>query len=276
VQFGEVVLVGWRPFPDYWPAATDGTIPLFESYIVELFWQIPESTNIPYFFYIAYIDNEVRYAGVDRPLGSVSFPHRTTEQWQPDVIYGEIVGFNVESDVPQERSGQVRIGVWYVDEHDDIINVSTATDEGYYIMDSLAVFNILRPPAPPDLPESELVFGELIALRGYSVPETAHPDKTITLSFYWEALRDVPDNYTLFLHLVDENGEIAAQRDSEPVPHLLTDNWVADYPLLAEIPLTLPQTTGVYHLYAGLYNESGRLSVDALDNRVLLAEVTIE
>lgn len=276
VLFEDVRLVGWRPLPNYWPAATDGYAPVFESYIVELFWEITEPTTTQYNFYIAYIDNEQRYTGVDRPIGAVSFPHRTTETWQTGTIHGEVVGFRMDDDVPQERSGQVRIGVWTADDNGNISNISTAANQGFFVLDTLAVFNPYVPREIPELPVSDLIFGDMIALRAYVIPTNAAPNETITLQLVWEALRDVPDNYTLFLHVVDDSETIVAQIDPQPMPQLLTDNWIPEYPLYSELSLTMPDATGTYRLYAGLYNAGGRLTVDAPDNRVLLETIEVE
>src|SRR5690606_29482175 len=132
-------------------------------------------------FYIAYIDNEQRYTGVDRPIGAVSFPHRMTNTWQTGIIHGEVVGFRVDDDVPQERSGQVRIGVWTADEAGNITNIATGDNQGFFVLDTLAVFNPYVEHEVPALPASDIVFGELIALKGYAIPETAAPDETIIL-----------------------------------------------------------------------------------------------
>jgi 4-amino-4-deoxy-L-arabinose transferase-like glycosyltransferase len=276
IQFEGVRLVGWRPLPQFWSAPVDGYVPVFEPYIVELFWDVPEPTATPYNFYIAYVDNEQRYIGIDHPIGAVSFPSHTTDKWQPGTIYGEIVGFRLDDDVPQERSGQVWIGVWTADESGTITNIAANNNQGFVVLDTLAVFNPFRLPQVPELPTSNLVFGEMIALRGYAIPASASPNEPITLQFHWEALHDIPDNYTMFLHLVDSDETIAAQADPQPIPHLLTDNWLPNYPLYSELSLTMPDATGTYRLYAGLYNAAGRLAVDAPDNRVLLGEISVE
>jgi hypothetical protein len=44
---------------------------------------------------------------------------------------------------------------------------------------------------------------------------------------------------------------------------------------MADLPLVMPSKSGSYMVYAGLYNEVGRLSVDAPDNRVLLGSITL-
>jgi len=273
--FGEVTLVGWRNL-DEWAYVRDGWIPLFESYAVELFWQINEPTDTTYNFFIAYIDNEQRYDAVDAPLGAVSFPETTTDEWQPGRIYGEIINLRLDDDVPQERSAQIRVGVWYWSESGELIDVPRDNGEQNILIQHIALFNNGRIPSPPELPSVDINFADLIALRGYTLPETAAPGETITVSFYWEAVNNITEDYRLFLHVIDENGETTTQGDNRPVPELFSYNWMVGYPLYSELPLPMPETPGTYEIYAGLYNDAGRLAVDAPDNRILLGTAIVE
>lgn len=61
------------------------------------------------------------------------------------------------------------------------------------------------------------VFGDEFDLLGYEVePQVASPGETINLTLYWRA-RTVPSNdYTVFVHLVDERGITYGQHDSPP------------------------------------------------------------
>ncbi len=84
------------------------------------------------------------------------------------------------------------------------------------------------------------------------------------------------EDYRVFLHVVDDTGEIATQGDTRPVPQLFTYNWMVAYPLMSELSLTMPSVAGAYDIYAGIYNNSGRLTVDAPENRVLLGTIVVE
>lgn len=273
-RFGDVVLLGWRPV-DVWPAARNSWVQVFESYGVELFWQVAEATETEYLFFIAYVDNATRYDAIDLPIGAVSFPPYTTDRWTTDTVYGEILNLQIDDDVPQAHSGQIRVGVWYWDTEGQIVNVPAENGEANVLLQPLAVFNSYQPPQTPDLPASDFLFGDLIALRGYDLPENAAPNETVTISFYWEALENIDSDYTLLLHVQDENGEVVTQGDNLPTPNLFTSNWATNYPLLAELPLTMPAEAGDYEIYAGLYNEAGRLSTNAPDNRILLGTITV-
>lgn len=274
-HFDEVTLVGWRTL-DEWDFVRNGWIPIFESYAVELFWEVSEPTDTTYNFFMAYIDEGQRYDAIDTPIGSVSFPDTTTDEWQAGRIYGEIISLRLDEDIPQARSAQIRVGVWYWDEAGMIVNVPRDNGEENILIQNIAVFNNGNLPSAPDLPESDLIFGDLIALRGYELPERAGISETIQIPFYVEALNNITQDYRLFLHVVDGNSEIVSQGDSRPVPNLFTYNWMPDYPLYSELPLMMPDIPGTYEVYGGLYNDSGRLSIDAPDNRVLFGTVVVE
>ncbi|MCS6802029.1 MAG: fused MFS/spermidine synthase [Chloroflexota bacterium] len=70
----------------------------------------------------------------------------------------------------------------------------------------------LPAPAPPEIPLGAH-FGELIALEGLSIRREG-ADLAVTL--VWRAERDVPTNYVVFVHLLDERGTIVAQSDQPP------------------------------------------------------------
>ena len=108
-------------------------------------------------------------------------------------------------------------------------------------------------PAAPYVVEAN--FGPDIQLHSYymGVPTNGLLD----LAFYWKALAEPAANYTVFVHLVDETGQIVSQVDSVPAGGARpTTGWregevVTDSHNLP-IPDDLPP--GVYHVNAGLYN----------------------
>ena len=274
-HFGDVTLVGWRYLVE-WSYLEDGYVPVFESYAIELFWQISAETEIPYNFFLAYIDNGQRYDAIDTPLGTVSFPNNTTDEWRVGQIYGEIVSLRLDEDIPQATSAQIRVGVWYWDEDGLIINVARDNGKENILIQNIAVFDEGNVPPIPDLPTINLNFGDKIELIGYDIPETANSGETISLAFAWQATQNMTEDYRVFLHVIDENGEIATQGDNRPMPNLFTYNWMIGYPLMSELPLEMPTQAGTYEIYAGVYNDSGRLPVDAPDNRVLLGTIVVE
>ncbi len=90
----------------------------------------------------------------------------------------------------------------------------------------------LMPPAPVPPPPLarplEIRAADQIALIATSLPADdalASGDEAIELQINWEALAHPARAYTLFLHLVDDSGGLAAQYDGPPVAGFATDAW---------------------------------------------------
>ncbi len=117
-------------------------------------------------------------------------------------------------------------------------------------------------------------FGDEMRLLGYEMGETAvSPDQRITITLYWQAAKQMTRPYTVFVHVVGEDGQFAAQQDNMPQQNgLPTTCWldgevVADsYELLID-----PETAvGEYTLLVGVYSlDSGeRLPIISQDEFV--------
>ena len=77
--------------------------------------------------------------------------------------------------------------------------------------------------------ETDVSFGDAIHLIGYDLDATTiTPGNSLSLTFYWQAASTPADNYSLFVHLVPDNGgALVAQADGAPArpdtPHTLVD-----------------------------------------------------
>ena len=99
--------------------------------------------------------------------------------------------------------------------------------------------------------------GGRVRLLGYSLDaQQVAPGETLLLTLYWQALAPMEERYTVFTHLLDEEGQIQAQMDGEPQGGgLPTDRWavgqvVQDNYALAVSPGARP---GPHLLEAGMY-----------------------
>jgi hypothetical protein len=124
--------------------------------------------------------------------------------------------------------------------------------------------------------------GSQIALVGYDVKYQMSNVKyqTVELVLHWQALRETSEGYTVFVHLVDGNGAVRAQKDDMPMSGTYpTTLWqpgefVSDAYTLS-LPPDLPP--GEYTLEAGMYlAETGaRLPVAGDDDRIVLTKMEI-
>ena len=98
-------------------------------------------------------------------------------------------------------------------------------------------------------------FGPAIRLHSYytGVPT----DGLLNIAFYWQATARPDTDYVVFVHLVDEAGNIVSQIDSVPVGGARpTTTWRAGEVITDIHNLLVPDDLppGTYHLNVGLYN----------------------
>lgn len=95
--------------------------------------------------------------------------------------------------------------------------------------------------------ETSVTFGNAIQLTGYDLT----PANQLTL--YWRSLAPVDADLTLFVHLLDEAGNIIAQADAPPTNGVYPTRWWSPGELIAD-RRELPAAPGVVSLRLGLYN----------------------
>jgi hypothetical protein len=78
----------------------------------------------------------------------------------------------------------------------------------------------------------------------------------MSLVLYWQALRPLPYDYTVFVHLRDANGRTLAQADHQPLAPVYPPTlWPAGETVRERSVLTLPEgvSPGSYGLWVGVY-----------------------
>jgi hypothetical protein len=99
--------------------------------------------------------------------------------------------------------------------------------------------------------------GTDISLRGYQVEsQSVSPGQILNLSLYWQALAQPDRNYKVFVQLLSSEGQLVAQRDSQPLDGFHpTSTWRLGQEITDRYGLLLPDTLppGAYQLVAGMY-----------------------
>lgn len=128
--------------------------------------------------------------------------------------------------------------------------------------------------------------GEAVVLLGYNLDlREVERGAAIRLTLYWQPQAPIPGDYKVFVHLLDTNSRISAQRDGVPALGVRpTTSWVGgevisdDYTL--QVPMDAP--TGVHVIEVGMYDPitGSRLptydaEVRPLGDRLLLEEVHV-
>jgi uncharacterized membrane protein len=121
-------------------------------------------------------------------------------------------------------------------------------------------------PQPPAIRSPLAVtIGDLFRLAGYDL--TVRDASTAQLRLWWQALRPPGARYTVFLHVLDQQGRRVWQHDSEPLDGLFpTAEWPPGWYLPDVRRLDLGAlAAGEYRVYVGMYEWGGgdRLPIPA-------------
>jgi hypothetical protein len=95
-------------------------------------------------------------------------------------------------------------------------------------------------------------FGDRVRLLGYDIT----PGQEVKLTLYWQALREMDKNYTVFTHIMSADNKLAGQKDSEPRDgDSPTNFWMRGEVVKDEyrIPFSPDVGPGPYRIELGLY-----------------------
>ncbi len=188
--------------------------------------------------------------------------------------------FNLPPGLETPLAGQVEVTLWNQAE----VALPPTTLAGAPLAEVAARFTI-PPERWPGLAETTPAAGVWqngLALKGYTLaPQPARPGETITATLFWQAGRPVAENYAVFVHVVDEAGQLAAQNDdlprrgAYPIPW-----WPPGQPVEDTHPLVLPPglPPGRYQVRVGLYRpEDGiRLPLATGEDNVTIGDIEVE
>ncbi len=129
----------------------------------------------------------------------------------------------------------------------------------------------IAPARAPDVMPQDVAhrantdFGEQLTLLGYTVTEG---QSQVTIRMYWQAIQPPADDYTVFVHLLDAQGQIVVQRDQQPTGgRMPTSTWPRGYTVADEVILNVPASLapGTYRLVTGVYQPLNMVRLPAVD-----------
>jgi len=255
----ELRLVGYRIEEQYSP---HGIFSPFRPYVVSFYWMLEQPTTIDYSFALKFVVDSQAIDQFDHPIGYVSYPKRSTSEWEPGQIYVEHVGMIVNRfDVPTEISGHLWLDIY---PGRDASRLFTPTGS------SSSTLELARPAIiwgeglfkSTNLIENEenqadLVFGDLLILRGWNLPSRGQHDETVTVTLGWQTTdKQIRDSYAIGVYLQNEHGDFVANFDSPPRNgDLLTSSLPPRYALEDWRVLSLPAQPGTYRVYVAVYRQ---------------------
>jgi len=207
-----------------------------------------------------------------------------TSQWSPGDVFCDVLHLRVESWAPTPAIYQVEVGLFSPDTHTRLI----ARNSAGILLEPLVIDTVKVRPlqySAPRIPYPlEVDLGEVIRLKGYNLEPfaTTHPGETIRLDLYWQAVSSITQDYTVFVHLRNPQGETIAQADSPPQEGKYPTSWWDVGEIVTDTHfLTVPQNTlpGRYTIYVGMYllDTGERLPVTSNPNgEIVLCSIVVD
>jgi len=271
---GRIELVGYRLEPT--------VVAPGESVAVTLYWRALQAMEHDWSVFVHLVgDNDLIIGQRDMYPGQGNYP---TSMWTPGDAIADTYVLSVSPTALTPTEAQVVVGLYRLDTGERLFVLDAA---GVPTRDSLPLGRVSLPARVVDgIPNPTFLnLGDEVALIGYALDRTAAaPGESFHLTLYWEALRDLDTNYSVFTHVLGEEHRLWAQDDGWPLDgDAPTATWRKGQRIVDPYELTVAPDAppGVYDLEVGMYDASGaRLNLlgpggHVQDNRILLGQVRI-
>jgi hypothetical protein len=251
IRFGNVYrLVGYA----YAPQQPKSGQPIELS----LFWQLDRppdhADNLDVSVQLALRDPEKRVASIDTLLGAPRYP---SSIWRSGETILQRFILPVPQDAPAPALYWFNVGVYnaQTNEHLPADLAGQPLPEGMARIGPITI-KADADATPDPLYATRYEFDNAISLRGYDV--TLSPEETeVQVVLYWQAFALPTADWTVFVHLLDKEGQLVAQHDAQPAAgNYPTDQWQPGDQVIDMHALTLPDSKNLsgYTLRVGLYN----------------------
>jgi mannosyltransferase len=154
--------------------------------------------------------------------------------------------------------------------------MSTLNNAAYQLnaewIDNIRLERYVSPATFDNVETVNVQFGEHITLESYALSATTvSPNDALQIQLQWMTDAPLETRYKVFVQLLNSDGLLVAQRDSEPSGgQALTTLWQPNEPVTDNHALLIPSdlAAGAYSLIIGLYdanNPNDRLPVGEVD-----------
>jgi 4-amino-4-deoxy-L-arabinose transferase-like glycosyltransferase len=248
-----------------------------QEVILQLFWQaIRPERNYTVFVHVVGVDGQGLTQLDEEPFLGL---YGMSTHWPRDRAVTDERRLALPVDTPPGRYRR-EVGLYDAGNPEAEPLALAGTGERSVTLDFLHV--AVAPPSEPPQPVSEGNLGGVVRLVGYDLPQTTVAAGAILpLTLTWECLATFEADYTVFVHLVGDEGPPLAQADSQPLagtyPTRFWDvgEWLAD-PYVVEVPVGVPP--GQYELRVGMYllATGERLPLLGVDGQVLGDSISLD
>ncbi|MCP4539793.1 MAG: hypothetical protein GY832_21860 [Chloroflexi bacterium] len=177
-----------------------------------------------------------------------------TDSWRTGLVVAEELVLTPPDDIPV---GAYRLDVSAAS-HSSEIFLSIYLDDGTVPFKSATLGYVVVPwqGSLDGMRPVNADFGNQITLLGLKTVDSVSPGTEFDVKLYWEAQRPPEDDYFVFVHLLDANGQPIAQHDGPPMGGRYPPSaWLPGdvVPDVHRIVLGSDLPLGVYRLQVGMY-----------------------
>ena len=237
-----------------------------DPFLLSLFWAIDETPNADAFVRLALVDEmDTAVFSQDLPPVRADFP---TTQWQAGDQWRGQHPFRLPVNL---ASGDYQWQLaWCTEDECDPSASSESIIGNLTINAPNRIFT-----APPLNRETNVQVAEIATLLGIQSPIS----NLQSLTLIWQANNETATSYRVFVHLINENGEIVAQSDGEPANWTRpTTGWLASEIIIDEHNFSVEELpAGTYQLNIGLYDPAtgDRLELTNGETAVTIPDIEI-
>jgi hypothetical protein len=199
--------------------------------------------------------------------GAPVAPQYPPSRWTPGEILRGQISFLLAPDAP---GGEYSIVLgWMKGSQHERLPVVGGGDEATISRPTVvARTHVLTLPRPAYALDERL--GGEVQFLGYDLDASkAQPGGSLTIRLYWRVLARMDVSYSVFVHLLDDQERIVAQRDMIPGNgDLPTTSWLPGEVISDTYQISLPGqlAPGTYGLVAGMYDATTDVRLPVRDN----------
>lgn len=228
-----------------------------------LYWKAEQNVNNDYTGFVQLLDIDGNVAARPQhdtiPGGGLS----PTSLWVPGELVADRDGFDLPRDL---QPGLYRLiaGLY---SNPDLARLPVVTEAGPEPDDVVVLGDVKVPMEVQNVTPahtSDVSLGPAILLNGYDLQ--VQPQQ-IALKLYWRARAKIESDYKVFVHIVNEQGQIVVQEDQLPdAGRYPTRIWDAGEQIIDSYPFSIAALpSGHYRIFAGMYSPESGERLNAVD-----------
>ncbi|MHB0859244.1 MAG: hypothetical protein ACYC5M_16960 [Anaerolineae bacterium] len=224
---------------------------------LQLYWLARKAMTQDYVVSVQVLGREGELIGeTDTYPGGGAAP---TRSWLPGDVFRDEYVIPIRRDARAPVGASIRVGV-HTGARESFVSAIDAMGQEIGPQPAIARVRVaprLGMPHFDPLERVQVNLGDQVLLAGYSLDAAnATAGGALRLTLLWQPSTHLADDYTVFVHLLDKEGEIATQLDEQPLAgDYPTYMWQIDEQIQDQHVLVLPTDlqAGTYRVRVGLY-----------------------